>query len=65
MLDFLQFRGPWDVIQAGAWLVSLLLLAWMLWDAIRVSQQYGEDVLTSSQEGVDELAMQNDKKARS
>lgn len=60
MLDFLQFRGPWDVVQAGAWLVSLLLLGWMLWDAIRVSQQYGEDVLTSSQEGVDELAMQQD-----
>jgi hypothetical protein len=58
MLDFLQFRGPWDVIQAGAWLVSLALLLWMLWDAIRVSQQYSEDILTSSQEGVDELAMQ-------
>jgi len=60
MLDFLQFHGPWDVVQAGAWLVSVALLLWMLWDAIRVSRQYGEDVLTSSQEGVDELVQQQD-----
>ena len=60
MWDFLQFRGPWDVIQAAAWLVSISLLAWMVWDAIRVSQQFSEDVLTSSEEGVDELAMQQD-----
>lgn len=58
MLDFLQFRDHWDTLQAVAWLASFLLLGWMLWDAIRVSQQYGEDVLTSSQEGVDELAAQ-------
>jgi hypothetical protein len=64
MLDFLQFRGPWDVIQAGAWLVSIALLLWMLWDAIRVSQQYSEDILTSSQEGVDELAAQQDNHKR-
>lgn len=56
MLDFLQFRDGWDILQAGAWAVSIVLLLWMLWDAIRVSQQYSEDVLTSSQEGVDELA---------
>nr|WP_298681735.1 hypothetical protein [uncultured Dongia sp.] len=60
MLDFLQFRDHWDLIQAGAWLVSIALLLWMLWDAVRVSQQYSEDVLTSSQEGVDELAGPND-----
>lgn len=58
MWDFLQFRGPWDLIQAAAWLVSIALLVWMVWDAIRVGQQYSEDVLTSSEEGVDELAMQ-------
>jgi len=60
MLDFMQFRDGWDILQASAWLISLILLAWMLWDAIRVSQQYSEDVLTSSQEGVDELAGSND-----
>lgn len=62
MWDFLQFRGPWDLIQAAAWLVSIALLGWMVWDAIRVGQQYSEDVLTSSEEGVDELAMQQDNK---
>ncbi|MBK8159205.1 MAG: hypothetical protein IPK59_10715 [Rhodospirillaceae bacterium] len=56
----MQFRDGWDFLQAAAWLVSLALLAWMLWDAIRVSQQYSEDILTSSQEGVDELAGPND-----
>lgn len=60
MLDFLQFRDGWDILQAGAWGVSIVLLLWMLWDAIRVSQQYSEDVLTSSQEGVDELAGSHD-----
>ena len=58
MFDFLQFRGPWDIIQAAAWLVSIALLLWMVIDAIRVSQKYSEDVLTSSQEGVDELVQQ-------
>ena len=60
MLDFLQFRGPWDLIQATAWLVSIALLLWMVLDAIRIGRQYSEDILTSSQEGVDELAMQQD-----
>ncbi len=62
MWDFLQFRGPWDLIQAAAWLASIALFAWMVWDAIRVGQQYSEDVLTSSEEGVDELAMQQTNK---
>lgn len=48
MLDFLQFRDGWDILQAAAWLVSLALLAWMLWDAIRVSQQYSEDVVADN-----------------
>lgn len=61
MLDFLQFRGPWDLIQAAAWLVSIALLAWMVWDAIRTSRTYSEDVLASSQEGVDELLQHHDR----
>jgi hypothetical protein len=61
MLDFLQFRGPWDLVQGAAWLVSIALLAWMVWDAIRTSRKYSEDVLTSSQEGVDELLQHHDR----
>jgi hypothetical protein len=61
MLDFLQFRGPWDWVQAAAWLVSIALLGWMVLDAIRTSQKYSEDVLASSQEGVDELLQHHDR----
>jgi hypothetical protein len=61
MLDFLQFRGPWDLIQAAAWLISVILLAWMVLDAIRTSRKYSEDVLASSQEGVDELLQHHDR----
>jgi hypothetical protein len=61
MLDFLQYRGPWDWVQAAAWLVSIALLGWMVWDAIRTSQKYSEDVLASSQEGVDELLQHHDR----
>jgi len=61
MLDFLQFRGAWDLVQAAAWLVSIYLLGWMVWDAIRTSEKYSEDVLASSQEGVDELLQHHDR----
>ena len=62
MWGFLQFQGPWDFIQGAAWLVAIALLLWMLVDAIRVSRKYSEDVLTSSQEGVDELVQQQNKR---
>jgi hypothetical protein len=61
MFDFLQFRGPWDMIQAAAWLVSIALLLWMVIDAIRTSKTHSEDVLASSQEGVDELLAHHDR----
>lgn len=61
MLDFLQFRGPWDVIQGLAWLISIALLLWMVIDAIRTSKTHSEDVLSSSQEGVDELLAHHDR----
>jgi hypothetical protein len=61
MLDFLQFRGPWDLIQAAAWLISIVLLGWMVLDALRTSRTYSEDVLSSSQEGVDELLQHHDR----
>jgi hypothetical protein len=48
----------WDYLQYGSWAVAGLLLLWMLADAIMVSSQFTEDVLTSSQEGIDELVAQ-------
>lgn len=61
MFDFLQFRGPWDLVQGAAWIISIALLAWMIIDAIRTSKKYSEDVLASSQEGVDELLAHHDR----
>ena len=61
MFDILQFRGPWDVIQLAAWLISIALLLWMVIDAIRTSSTHSEDVLSSSQEGVDELLAHHDR----
>jgi hypothetical protein len=61
MFDFLQFRGPWDLVQGAAWIISIALLAWMVIDAIRTSKKYSEDVLASSQEGVDELLAHHDR----
>jgi hypothetical protein len=48
----------WDYLQYGSWAVAALLLLWMVADAFMVSSQYTEDVLTSSQEGIDELVAQ-------
>jgi hypothetical protein len=45
----------WDVFEYGAWLLSGILLLWMLIDTIRVNSEYDEDLLTSSREGIDEL----------
>lgn len=61
MFDILQFRGPWDVIQLAAWVISIALLLWMVIDAIRTSKTHSEDVLSSSQEGVDELLAHHDR----
>jgi hypothetical protein len=41
----------WNVLEYGAWGVSVLLLGWMLLDAIQVNRDYDEDLLTSSREG--------------
>ena len=48
----------WDILQYGSWAGAALLLLWMVVDAFLVSSQFTEDVLTSSQEGIDELAVQ-------
>ncbi len=54
----------WNYLEWAAWIVSGLLILWMLWDAILVNKNFSEDVLTSSQEGVDELAMQQESHKR-
>jgi len=41
----------WNVLEYGAWAVSVLLLGWMLLDALQVNRDYDEDLLTSSREG--------------
>ncbi|MDY0882093.1 hypothetical protein ACFPL7_21115 [Dongia soli] len=50
----------WDILQYAAWAAAALLVLWMVFDAIRISQHFSEDVLTSSQEGIDELALQQE-----
>jgi hypothetical protein len=45
----------WNVLEVSAWLVAGALLLWMGVDAIRVGNQFSEDVLTSSEEGHDDL----------
>jgi hypothetical protein len=50
----------WDILQDAAWVAAGLLLLWMVVDAARVSKRFSEDVLTSSQEGIDELAVQQE-----
>ncbi len=36
-----------DLLEAAAWLISAVLVAWMLFDAIKVSREYPEDYLLS------------------
>jgi hypothetical protein len=38
-----------------AWIISGLLGAWMLIDAVKVSREHPEEFLTTSVEGTDEL----------
>jgi len=46
----------WQILSYAAWVISALLVAWMLADMVSVSKQYDEDFLMSSREGADELA---------
>ncbi len=41
----------WTVLSYAAWGISGVLLLWLIFDAIRVSQEYDEDFLLSSREG--------------
>lgn len=45
----------WQILEYVAWALSALMLLWMVRDAWKVGQQYSEEQLLSSKEGVDEL----------
>jgi hypothetical protein len=45
----------WQILEYAAWAVSALILLWMVADAWKVGQQFSEETLLSSKEGVDEL----------
>jgi len=45
----------WNYLEYMAWIVSAILLLWMVIDMVRVNNEYDEDLLTSSREGIDEL----------
>jgi hypothetical protein len=45
----------WQIAEYAAWIVSALLLIWMVVDAYKVGQQNSEETLLSSREGVDDL----------
>ena len=36
-----------DLLEAAAWLISAVLVAWMLYDSVKVSRAYPEDYLLS------------------
>ncbi|MCX4191038.1 hypothetical protein [Methylophaga sp. OBS1] len=48
----------WDILSYAAWIISGLLLLWILVDAISVSREFDEELLVSSREGADELLEQ-------
>jgi hypothetical protein len=45
----------WEVSGWVAWALSAIIFAWLIYDFFRVNIKYGEAVLLSSREGVDEL----------
>ncbi|MCX4187092.1 hypothetical protein [Methylophaga sp. OBS4] len=45
----------WELLSYAAWIISAVLLLWILADAVSVSRQFDEDLLVSSREGADEL----------
>lgn len=45
----------WEILEWGAWIVSGLIFAWMLFDAAKVGAEFDEGTLLSSREGVDDL----------
>jgi hypothetical protein len=51
----------WNYLGWAAWVASALLFLWMAWDFLVVNKDFGEDVLLSSREGVDELFAESSK----
>jgi len=47
--------NAWQILEWAAWAVSAALLLWMVIDAFKVGQQFSEETLLSSKEGVDDL----------
>jgi hypothetical protein len=45
----------WSILEWVAWGLSAIMLVWMVVDAFKVGQQFSEEQLLSSKEGVDEL----------
>jgi hypothetical protein len=45
----------WNALEWIAWIASAAIFLWMVYDGWKVGKDYGEDVLLSSREGVDEL----------
>ncbi|MFT0171688.1 hypothetical protein ACLKMY_22175 [Paraburkholderia mimosarum] len=41
----------WQLLSQAAWAVAILLFAWIIVDALRVSREYDDDFLMSSTEG--------------
>ena len=41
----------WDILSYGSWAVSVILVAWMLFDWMKTDTSYSEETLTSSREG--------------
>ena len=41
----------WITVTNVGWVVSALLVLWMLYDWFKIDSTYSEDVLTSSREG--------------
>jgi len=50
----------WDILSYVAWIVSAILLLWMVIDTFKVSAEYSEDYLLSSREGEDIIPEDND-----
>ena len=45
----------WDILGTAAWIFAAAVFLWMAWDFFVVNSKYGENVLISSREGLDEL----------
>jgi hypothetical protein len=56
MLDFNSLNN-FQLLEYGAWSLSILLGLWMLFDTIKTNIAYSEDLLTSSREGEIEDAL--------